>query len=255
MKNKALLLFFLISVLASCDCLQHVQGYVFDAETQLPIDSVLIVNNNLSDSLSNNGLGIYTDSLGRFDYTSLSIGLFGCPKISLSFIKEGYDTTNNKYKSCCTDEVTVNLKQAINKNISFDNKINIPNIKNCKGAEKINNYLKNHIITFFYLEDTLDIESILFQAKIKGLDSLGYDIYMGDSTISFVYHLKVQRGIQRLSHREYMTFSSISGKRLSLNSLFPKWKNSDLQSIIEEYEHNFIEEKRNEIKELNKLGF
>ena len=44
MKNiKTYLLLLVFGFFASCDCLQHVQGIVFDAETQLPIDSVMIV--------------------------------------------------------------------------------------------------------------------------------------------------------------------------------------------------------------------
>ena len=98
-------------VLTSCDCLQHVQGVVLDAETQLPIDSVMVIDNNLTDSLSTTDLIIYTDSIGEFDFTSMAVGLFGCPKISLSFKKEGYEITNRKYKSCCTEGVVINLKK------------------------------------------------------------------------------------------------------------------------------------------------
>jgi hypothetical protein len=94
----------------SCDCLQHVQGIVLDAETQLPIDSVIIVDKNLPDSLLTTDLIIYTDSIGGFDFSSKVVGLFGCPKISLSFKKEGYEITNKKYKSCCTEGIIVNLK-------------------------------------------------------------------------------------------------------------------------------------------------
>lgn len=80
-----------LTFLTSCDCLQHVQGVVLDAETQLPIHSVMVIDDNLTDSLSTTNLIIYTDSIGEFDFTSMAVDLFGCPKISLSFKKEGYE--------------------------------------------------------------------------------------------------------------------------------------------------------------------
>lgn len=65
------------TVIFSCDCLHHIQGVVIDAETQLPIYKVIITKNK-------NGV-IYTDSLGSFEFTSMTGGLFGCSKISLFF--------------------------------------------------------------------------------------------------------------------------------------------------------------------------
>lgn len=109
-KYKNLFLLLAFGSFVSCDCLQHVQGIVLDAETQLPIDSVIIVDNNLPDSLLTTDLILYTDSIGGFDFSSKVVGLFGCPKISISFKKEGYEITNKKYKSCCNEGVIVSLK-------------------------------------------------------------------------------------------------------------------------------------------------
>lgn len=108
---KIYLLLFIIVISTSCDCLQHVQGVVLDVETQLPIDNVMVINNNLTDSLLTSDLIIYTDSIGEFDFTSMAVGLFGCPKISLLLKKEGYETINKKYKSCCTEGVVIDLKK------------------------------------------------------------------------------------------------------------------------------------------------
>jgi hypothetical protein len=100
---KVSILIFSFAIFTSCDCLQHVQGVVIDYETQLPIDNVKIMKDT-------EGI-IYTDSLGNFDITTMTGGLFGCPKISLSFEKEGYDKVAKKYKSCCTDNIVVVLKK------------------------------------------------------------------------------------------------------------------------------------------------
>ena len=101
---KVSILVFIIVVFASCDCLQHVQGVAVDSITRLPIDKVMVKE------VSKNWI-IYTDSLGNFEFTSMTGGLFGCPKISLSFEKEGYSKVTKKYKSCCSDNVVVILEK------------------------------------------------------------------------------------------------------------------------------------------------
>lgn len=108
---KRYLILMIVLVSTSCDCLQHVQGVVLDADTQLPINNVRIINNYLADSLQNTDMIIHTDSIGEFDFTSMAVGLFGCPKVSLSFEKKGYEIIDKKYKSCCTDGVIINLKK------------------------------------------------------------------------------------------------------------------------------------------------
>jgi hypothetical protein len=77
------------AIFVSCDCLQHVQGTVIDSGTRQPIKEVIIKKDT--------GLVIYTDSVGNFDITTMTGGLLGCPKISLSFEKEGYFKTSKKY--------------------------------------------------------------------------------------------------------------------------------------------------------------
>jgi len=97
-------LVFIVVAFISCDCLRHVQGVVIDFETRLPIDKVMVKENGRD-------WAIHTDSLGNFEFTSMTGGLFGCPKISLSFEKEGYNKDTKKYKSCCTDNAVVVLKK------------------------------------------------------------------------------------------------------------------------------------------------
>lgn len=109
MKTKGLVLLFLACCCVSCECFQHVQGVVIDSKTRLPIDNVVVKNTKIK---NNNICGaLHTDSLGQFDTYPMAIGLFGCPKVSLSFEKEGYKKAVIKYKSCCTDNAEVVLEK------------------------------------------------------------------------------------------------------------------------------------------------
>ena len=103
---KVSILLIIVAVFTSCDCLQHVQGVVIDSATRLPIDKVMVKENSKD-------WVIHTDSLGNFGFTSKTggLGLSNCPKISLSFEKEGYKKATRKYKSCCTDNAVVILEK------------------------------------------------------------------------------------------------------------------------------------------------
>ena len=94
---------FIVAVSTSCDCLQRIQVVVVDSETRLPIDKVMVKE-------SRRDLIMYTDSLGHFEITSMTGGIFGCPKISLSLEKEGYNKVKKKYK-CCTGNVVIALER------------------------------------------------------------------------------------------------------------------------------------------------
>jgi hypothetical protein len=100
---KISILSFIFAVFVSCDCLQHVQGTVIDAETQQPISEVAVKKDI--------NVIILTDSIGNFEFTTMTGGLFGCPKISLSFEKEDYSKTTKEYKSCCIDNNVVVLEK------------------------------------------------------------------------------------------------------------------------------------------------
>jgi hypothetical protein len=54
---------------------------------------------------------VFTDSLGKFDYTSMRASFFGCPRVLLSFEEEGYNNIHKKFKSCCTDNVIIKLEK------------------------------------------------------------------------------------------------------------------------------------------------
>ena len=100
---KVSILVFIVFVFVSCDCLQHIQGKVIDAETKQPIREVIVKRDT--------NVVVYTDSIGNFEFTGMTGGLFGCPKIKLSFEKEGYIKTSKEYKSCCTDNAVVVLEK------------------------------------------------------------------------------------------------------------------------------------------------
>lgn len=128
--KKCSLLCWLVFI-TSCECIQHIQGIVVDAESRLPIEGVLVKRNDISfDSVSrispdetimpNNSFGIdwdggshgkYTDSLGLFEFTYMASALFGYPKISLTFEKDGYIEFKKRYKGYNEDTVIVVLKK------------------------------------------------------------------------------------------------------------------------------------------------
>ena len=103
---KICLLSFIFFLFTSCDCFQEVQGVVIDYESRSPIEGVMV---NLIDKYAL--VSFYTDSIGSFKYFSMRASLFGCPKVHLSFEKEGYKKVTKKYKYCCTDNAIVVLKQ------------------------------------------------------------------------------------------------------------------------------------------------
>jgi len=104
--NKTILLILGLVLLNSCDCLLHVQGVVMQPNNEQPIDNVLITKHFKNDSII-----FVTDKNGRFDYNSMVHGIFGCPRIKLSFEKEGFESIIKSYRSCCTDNDTIILKR------------------------------------------------------------------------------------------------------------------------------------------------
>jgi hypothetical protein len=81
---------------------------VIDAGTRLPIDQVMIIEKDTINIMK--GI-LYTDSLGKFEYTAMRVAIFGCPKIYLSFEKEGYIKTKKVYKNWNPDTVVVVLEK------------------------------------------------------------------------------------------------------------------------------------------------
>ena len=102
---KVSILVFIVVFFTSCSCIQHVQGIVIDAETQLPIDSVKVELSKYPNMF------VLTDSLGKFEYVTRAAFVDCTHRISLSFEKEGYNKETNEYKSCCTYDAVVILKK------------------------------------------------------------------------------------------------------------------------------------------------
>jgi len=109
--KKLFLLSILLLILYSCDCIQHVQGYVIDSSTLQPIDSVELSRYYHKQNYYPLEVKTYTDSIGRFDYSAMTGGLFGCPKVRFYVVKSGYELYQKRYRSCCTDNDTIKLKR------------------------------------------------------------------------------------------------------------------------------------------------
>ncbi|HNW98234.1 MAG TPA: hypothetical protein PKK00_07490 [Bacteroidales bacterium] len=110
-----LVLALLILFIYSCDCIQHVQGVIIDSSTKVPVDSSSITRYYKGDTVNIHNGCLYTDINGRFEFTTMAGGLFGCPRIRLLIKKEGYEALIKEYRSCCTDNDTILLKRTIKK--------------------------------------------------------------------------------------------------------------------------------------------
>jgi len=67
----------------SCDCLQKVEGKVFDAQSMKALSDVVIYKQSQSYDI------IKTDSSGSFEFSDIDGGR-NCSKVSLVFEKTGY---------------------------------------------------------------------------------------------------------------------------------------------------------------------
>ena len=57
---------------------------------------------------------IYTDSLGKFNITGVTVGgWFGYPGMSVSFIKNGYKKVTKRYKNWNDVPITIVLEKSI----------------------------------------------------------------------------------------------------------------------------------------------
>lgn len=108
--TKRLLIISIVLVLIhSCDCIQHVQGYIVDSSNLQPIDSAEISRYYHKPRLYPYEQKNYTDSTGRFDYKTKTGGLFRCPKLQFYIVKPGFEIYKKRYQSCCTDNDTIKL--------------------------------------------------------------------------------------------------------------------------------------------------
>lgn len=78
-----------ILLLLSCDCYRTAEGIIIDADSDLPVNNVQIVNDRDFELKQTDHLETSNEE-GRFSYSDISGGLFGCPDLVLVFSKEGY---------------------------------------------------------------------------------------------------------------------------------------------------------------------
>lgn len=99
-------LFGIVSVflLYSCDCIQDASGTVLDSSTKLPIDSAYVQN------AIKNYDNAYTNDSGGFEIRSISGGPFGCPPMTVSIAKKGYEIKtveieSNKHETIYLEQI------------------------------------------------------------------------------------------------------------------------------------------------------
>ncbi len=84
-------------IASSCDCVTDGSGIVVDADTGLPLDSVIVKSyvNKVKDRFFQSQM--VTDSSGEFiGSTGLTGGFLGCPDLVIELSKDGYISTTIK---------------------------------------------------------------------------------------------------------------------------------------------------------------
>jgi len=115
---------FLLAFFSSCETVQHVRGVVVDADSQMPIEDVVVYQilpskdsallNHTSDKECHPSetLSYVSDSHGRFNFMHVTGSFtYRCPTLTLCFEKEGYLPVMMTYESCSTDSTIVFLKR------------------------------------------------------------------------------------------------------------------------------------------------
>ncbi len=87
----------------SCDCLQKVEGDLYDAQTMQTVSDVVIYKNTESYHT------IKSDAKGHFQFTDIESGT-KCPDLSLVFEKKGYQSDTITFSSNALN-VVVKLKK------------------------------------------------------------------------------------------------------------------------------------------------
>lgn len=104
--TTSILLFIGLFLLNSCDCLVHVHGVILEPISYKPVENVMIKGN-----FKNNSTIVLSNNYGRFEYTLMVPGIFGCPLTKLSFEKNGFESARKSYRSCCTENDTILLNK------------------------------------------------------------------------------------------------------------------------------------------------
>lgn len=90
--------FILLSLLfTSCDCMQMADGKVMDQDSHLPLANVIVSPFEKEDSSHSLFDPLNTNDSGQFKYMGMTVGLIGCPGLTLYFRKEGYQTIKKAY--------------------------------------------------------------------------------------------------------------------------------------------------------------
>ena len=90
----------------ACDCLQIVSGVVVDAHDRKPLMDVSIGKKGSSPTY-------VTDSLGHFEFRSVSGGLFRCPPLQLVFQKLGVESRMVEFRNGGGDTIFLQIKNDI----------------------------------------------------------------------------------------------------------------------------------------------
>ncbi|WP_417356154.1 carboxypeptidase-like regulatory domain-containing protein [Flavobacterium sp.] len=101
--KKIIMLVVITCITISCDCYQIVSGTVIDKETKEPLNDVVVYNKNKPYNKKQ------TDSLGKFELSGISGGMFGCPPMKVIIERAGY--TPGEVEISSGEEETIELEK------------------------------------------------------------------------------------------------------------------------------------------------
>lgn len=102
--SYCLLALLLLFTFNSCDCVQKAAGVVLDKQTKKPVANVSLGKYEKEDTATAYSARTYTDSNGKFEYSSISGGLSHCSDLELYFQKPGYKAKKMTFESASQDD-------------------------------------------------------------------------------------------------------------------------------------------------------
>lgn len=99
--RKLITIIFGLLFFTSCDCYQAVTGTVIDSETRNPIEGISVYNKTKPKYKTQ------TDLEGKFELSSISGGLFGCPPMTIIVEHSDYKTQETEIPAGGQKEITL----------------------------------------------------------------------------------------------------------------------------------------------------
>lgn len=126
----------------------------------------------------------------------------------------------------------------------FDTTISFPVIMNCNGADSINRHLLKFLHHCFYCDDSDNVEECLSKAAAEDLKSIHFRFINSDTTVSFMFYIKLKAENIENCSKSYLTFSLTKGNQLSVIDIFSTHDEARIYSFFHRYYASFLYNQR-----------